>query len=70
MTEAASSHSLRTKVESRNLFRLGLVIVFGIFATTLPQPQVLARLPLQFLLKNEVSVIELHRSQRGISLLV
>jgi hypothetical protein len=56
MTETASSQNLRTKVEARKLFRLGLVIVFGIFATTLPQPQVLARLPLQFLLKNEVSV--------------
>src|SRR6476646_7536568 len=56
MTETASSHSLRTKVESRNLFRLGLIIVFGIFATTLPQPQVLGKLPLQFLLKNEVGV--------------
>jgi hypothetical protein len=56
MSETASSYKLRTKVEVRNLFRLGLVIVFGIFATTLPQPQVLGRLPLQFLLKNEVSV--------------
>jgi BT1 family len=56
MSEIASSHNLRTKVEVRNLFHLGLVIVFGIFATTLPQPQVLGRLPLQFLLKNEVSV--------------
>jgi pimeloyl-ACP methyl ester carboxylesterase len=31
---------------------LALVIVFGIFATTLPQPQALGKLPLQFLLKN------------------
>jgi hypothetical protein len=56
MSETASSDSLRTKVEVRNLLHLGLVIVFGIFATTLPQPQVLGRLPLQFLLKNEASV--------------
>jgi hypothetical protein len=35
---------------------LGLVIVFGIFATTLPQTAALGRLPLQFLLKNEVGV--------------
>jgi Na+/melibiose symporter-like transporter len=56
MSETAPSHNLRTKVETHNLFHLGLVIVFGIFATTLPQPQVLGRLPLQFLLKNEVSV--------------
>ncbi len=56
MSETASSDKLRTKVEVRNLFHLGLLIVFGIFATTLPQPQALGRLPLQFLLKNEVSV--------------
>ena len=56
MCETASSDNLRTKVENRNLLRLGLVIVFGIFATTLPQPLALGRLPLQFLLKNEVSV--------------
>ena len=56
MRETASSDNVRTKVENRNLLRLGLVIVFGIFATTLPQPLALGRLPLQFLLKNEVSV--------------
>jgi predicted MFS family arabinose efflux permease len=44
------------KVDKRNLLPLGLIIVFGIFASTLPQPQVLGRLPLQFLLKNEVGV--------------
>ena len=48
--------AFRTKVENRNLLHLGLVIIFGSFATTLPQPQGLGRLPLQFLLKNEVSV--------------
>jgi hypothetical protein len=46
MSEIPSSDNLRTKVELGNLFHLGLVIVFGIFATTLPQPQVLGRLPL------------------------
>lgn len=54
MGDAVSSDSLPTKVEDRNLRHLGLIIIFGIFATTLPQPQVLGRLPLQFLLKNEV----------------
>ena len=56
MRETASFDNLRTKVEDRNLLHLGLVIVFGIFATTLPQPQALGKLPLQFLLKNEVHV--------------
>src|ERR1700730_8518649 len=56
MSETASSDTLRTKVENRALFRLGLIIVFGSLATTLPQPLALGRLPLQFLLKNEVSV--------------
>jgi hypothetical protein len=50
MRETASFDNLRTKVEDRNLLHLGLVIVFGIFATTLPQPQALGKLPLQFLL--------------------
>ena len=48
--------SPRTKVDKRNLLPLGLIIVFGILASTLPQPQVLGRLPLQFLLKNDVRV--------------
>src|SRR6202043_2329936 len=56
MSETASSDTLRTKVENRALFRLGLIIVFGSLATTMPQPQALGRLPLQFLLKNEVNV--------------
>src|SRR5712672_2918590 len=56
MSETASSDNLRTKVEVRNLPHLGLVIVFGIFATTLPQTVAVGRLPLQFLLKNEVGV--------------
>src|SRR6516225_9547164 len=54
MDQAAISDSSQTKVEDRNLVHLALVIVFGIFATTLPQPQVLGRLPLQFLLKDEI----------------
>jgi hypothetical protein len=56
MRETASSENIRTKVEHRNLLRLGLLIAFGIFATTLPQTSGLGRLPLQFLLKNEVGV--------------
>ena len=52
----AETASPREKVDKGNLLPLGLIIVFGIFASTLPQPQVLGRLPLQFLLKNEVGV--------------
>ena len=52
----AETLSPRAKVEKRNLLPLGLIIVFGIFASTLPQPLVLGRLPLQFLLKNDVHV--------------
>ena len=36
--------SPRAKVDRRNLLPLGLIIVFGIFASTLPQPLVLGRL--------------------------
>ena len=56
MRQTASSVQLQTKVEDRNLIHLALVIIFGIFATTLPQPQALGKLPLQFLLKNDVQV--------------
>jgi MFS family permease len=56
MGETSASASPQTKVDKRNLLPLGLIIVFGIFASTLPQPLVLGRLPLQFLLKNDVHV--------------
>jgi MFS family permease len=56
MAEAAASDASQTKVEDRNLIHLALVIIFGIFASTMPQPQVLGRLPIQFLLKNEIGV--------------
>lgn len=42
--------------QNKSLMSLGLIIVFGIFATTLPQPQVLGRLPLQHLLKSDLHV--------------
>ncbi len=45
-----------TKVSNRDLYILGAIIVFGVFATTLPQPQVLGKLPLQHLLKDEIHV--------------
>jgi MFS family permease len=48
--------SPRTKVAKRNLFPLGLIIVFGVFASTSPQTSGLGKLPLQFLLKNDVHV--------------
>src|ERR1700746_2623002 len=40
----------------RALVYAALVIIVGVLATTLAQPQVLARLPLQNLLKNELHV--------------
>ena len=56
MGETTSSASPQTKAAKHNLLPLGLIIVFGIFASTLPQPQALGKLPLQFLLKNDVHV--------------
>src|ERR1700726_1938913 len=56
MSETAPAAIPRTNVDNRNLLPLGLIIVFGIFASTMPQPQALGRLPLQFLLKNDVHV--------------
>ena len=38
------------------LLHAAIIIVVGIFATTLAQPQVLGKLPLQNLLKNELHV--------------
>jgi BT1 family len=48
--------SPRIKVGKRHLLPMGLIIIFGIFASTMPQTTGLGRLPLQFLLKNEVNV--------------
>ena len=56
MGETAPPASPRIKVDDRSLLPLGLIIVFGIFASTMPQPQALGKLPLQFLLKNDVHV--------------
>jgi MFS family permease len=56
MFETDSRDNARPKADIPDLSHLGFIIVFGIFATTLPQPLALGRLPLQFLLKNEVNV--------------
>src|SRR5271155_2079771 len=56
MGEASASAGTRIEVENRNLLPMALIIVFGIFATTMPQTTALGRLPLQFLLKNELNV--------------
>jgi MFS family permease len=56
MGELGQSAIPPTKVANRNLLPLALIIIFGIFASTMPQPQALGKLPLQFLLKNDVHV--------------
>jgi MFS family permease len=56
MGETSASGSQGKKADKRPLLPLGLIIVFGIFASTMPQPQALGKLPLQFLLKNDVQV--------------
>jgi len=43
-------------IADTNLLHLGLLIVFGIFASTLPQVQVMGKLPLQHLLKDGLHV--------------
>jgi MFS family permease len=43
-----------SQAPDRALIYAGIIIVAGVLATTLAQPQVLARLPLQNLLKNEL----------------
>jgi MFS family permease len=56
MGEAPASTGTQIEVENRNLLPMALIIVFGIFASTMPQTAALGRLPLQFLLKNEMNV--------------
>ena len=56
MGETPASAATRIEVENRNLLPMALIIVFGIFASTMPQTTALGRLPLQFLLKNEMNV--------------
>jgi predicted MFS family arabinose efflux permease len=46
----------RKESGNRGLLPLSLIIIFGIFASTMPQTTALGRLPLQFLLKNAVNV--------------
>ena len=56
MGESAVPKGNRIELGNRSLLPLGLIIVFGIFASTMPQTTALGRLPLQFLLKNEINV--------------
>jgi predicted MFS family arabinose efflux permease len=56
MGESVVPNGARIKAGNRSLLPLGLIIVFGIFASTMPQTTALGRLPLQFLLKNEINV--------------
>ena len=44
----------KSKFGNESLLVLSVIIVVGIFASTMPQPQVLGRLPLVFLLKREL----------------
>jgi hypothetical protein len=56
MAETAAPVSSTIGIRAGNLLALSLIIVFGVFASTMPQPQGLGRLPLQFLLKNDMNV--------------
>ena len=55
MVPAAIARKIRLR-SYRDLTYAALVIIAGVLATTLAQTQVLARLPLQNLLKNELHV--------------
>jgi len=56
MPGADAAAPQNTRFEDKSLLHLGLVIIFGIFATTLAQPQVLGKLPLQTILNKELHV--------------
>jgi len=53
---SATGELPRTSYRTERFGVLAFVLVVGIVASTLPQPQALGKLPLQFLLKNEVNV--------------
>jgi MFS family permease len=56
MGKTEISTGSRIEVGNPGLLPLALIIIVGIFATTMPQTSALGRLPLQFLLKNDVHV--------------
>jgi hypothetical protein len=56
MDESAAPAGTRIEVENRMLLPMGLIIVFGISPRRCRRRPLLGRLPLQFLLKNEVNV--------------
>ena len=53
---ASSAVDQNPQANNKSLFNAAVVIVVGIFATTLAQTQVLGRIPIQNLLKNELHV--------------
>src|SRR5215467_1409348 len=55
MLPAAIAHKIRLRPDQAFTYA-ALIIIAGVLATTLAQTQVLARLPLQNLLKNELHV--------------
>jgi MFS family permease len=44
----------KTRYENEGTVSLSLILIVGIFASTMPQPQALGRLPLSFLLKDQL----------------
>ena len=54
MAAVAPPEVPRTKLDDKSFFHITLVIVVGIFATTLPQPQVLGLYPLRYVLKDHL----------------
>src|SRR5579862_2188309 len=45
----------KTQYQRQSMFWVGVLIVVGIFATTLPQPQALGNLPLKFILIKQLN---------------
>ena len=56
MANVSAANSPTTKVEDKNFSHLMMIIVFGIFATTLPQPQLLGKLSITHLLKDNLGL--------------
>lgn len=56
MVDQPKSESPQTRIQSESFFLIIVFVALGIFATTLPQPQVLGKIPLQHLLKTDLNV--------------
>lgn len=54
--DSQEGNAPKSQIESKRVLPIVIFVALGIFAATLPQPQVLGKIPLQHLLKSELNV--------------